>query len=75
MENYLAMSMDQLMERQKLIHKKYTAALNAGANPAILNQMIGHMESIRQAMWEIGYKQSFDQENKNSTDPFKDSIV
>jgi hypothetical protein len=75
MENYLAMSMEQLMERQKLIYKKYTAALNAGANPDILNQMISHMENIRQAIWEIGYKQSFDAENKQNTDPFKDSIV
>lgn len=75
MENYVNMSMDQLMERQKLIYKKYMAAAQGGASQAVLDQMIGHMDQIRQALWEIGYRQTFDAQNKNESDPFKDSIV
>jgi len=75
MENYSAMTMDQLMERQKLIYKKYSAAVAAGASADVVNQMITHMDQIRQALWEIGYKQSFDAQNKSESDPFKDSIV
>lgn len=75
MENYVNMSMDQLMERQKLIYKKYMAAAQGGASQVVLDQMIGHMDQIRQALWEIGYRQTFDAQNKNESDPFKDSIV
>ncbi len=75
MENYADMNMDQLMERQKLIFKKYSAACAAGASMDVVNQMVTHMDQIRQALWEIGYKQTFDAQNKNESDPFKDSIV
>lgn len=75
MENYVNMPMDQLMERQKLIYKKYMAAVQGGASQVVLDQMIGHMDQIRQALWEIGYRQTFDAQNKNESDPFKDSIV
>lgn len=75
MENYLDMSMDQLMERQKMIYKKYMAAVNGGANQEILNQMLEHMDAIRNAMWEHGYKQSFYAQERTESDPFKDSIV
>jgi hypothetical protein len=75
MENYVNMSMDQLMERQKLIYKKYMAAVQGGASAVVLDQMVAHMDQIRHALWEIGYKQSFDAQNKNDSDPFKDSIV
>lgn len=67
------MTFEQLMERQRFIAKKYNAALAAGTNPEVINQMLSHMESIRQAMWELGYKQQFDSSKKE--DPFGDSIV
>lgn len=69
------MNMDQLMERQKLIYKKYAAAMAGGASPDVVNQLVAHMDQIRQALWEIGYKQTFDAQNKSESDPFKDSIV
>jgi Spy/CpxP family protein refolding chaperone len=71
--NYSAMSFDELMERQRFITKKYNAAYMGGASHEVMNQMLSHLEAIRQAMWEIGYKQSFEA-NKDS-DPFKDSIA
>jgi len=71
--NYLTMTFDQLMERQSFISKKYTAAYNAGSNQEAMNQMLSHLESIRSAMFEIGYKQRFTAE-KGDNDPFKDSI-
>jgi len=70
---YLNMTFDQLMERQTFISKKYNAAYSAGGNPEVLNQLLAHMEAIRQAMFEIGYKQSFNASNND--DPFKDSIA
>lgn len=66
------MTFDQLMERQSYISKKYSAAYASG-NPEILNQILSHLEAIRQAMYEIGYKQRFDESEKD--DPFKDSIA
>jgi len=72
--NYSAMTFDQLMERQRFITKKYNAAYMGGANHEVMNQMLAHMEAIRHAMWEIGYKQSFEASNKDS-DPFQDSIA
>ena len=70
---YLTMTFEQLMERQRFIAKKYNAALAARTNPEVINQMLEHMEAIRHAMWELGYKQQFDSSNKE--DPFGDSIV
>lgn len=76
MENdYLNMTMDQLMERQKFIYKKYSAAVTGGASAAVLNQMLEHMEQIRVALWELGYKESFKMQNQQEQDPFRDSIV
>lgn len=75
MENYLDMTMDQLMERQKVIYKKYMAAANSGTSQEVLNQILEHMEAIRNAMWEQGYKQSFYAQERTEGDPFKDSIV
>jgi hypothetical protein len=72
--NYSAMNFEQLMERQRFITKKYNAAYQGGASHEVMNQMLAHMEAIRQAMWEIGYKQSFEASNKDS-DPFQDSIA
>lgn len=63
------------MERQKFIYKKYTAAVNGGASVAVLNQILEHMEQIRVALWEMGYKESFRQAEKQEQDPFRDSIV
>ena len=70
---YYGMTFDELMEQQRLITKRYNAAFGGGASHEVMNQMHGHMEAIRHAMWEIGYKQSFDA--SNNSDPFKDSIV
>jgi len=70
---YLTMTFEQLMEKQRFIAKKYNVALSAGANPEVINQMLAHMEAIRHAMWELGYKQQFDTTNKD--DSFGDSIV
>lgn len=63
------------MERQKLIYKKYMAALQGGASAPVLEQMITHLDQIRQALWEIGYKQTFEEQNNRESDPFKDSII
>ncbi len=71
--NYYTMTFDELMQQQNLIMKRYNAAYTSGASQEVLNQMLGHIEAIRHAMWEIGYKQSFEA-NKNN-DPFKDSII
>jgi hypothetical protein len=71
--NYLSMTFDQLMERQRFITKKYNAAYMGGANHEVMNQMLSHMEAIKQAMYEIGYKQSF--AASDNDDPFKDSII
>lgn len=71
--DYLNMTFDQLMERQRMITKKYNAAYGSGASQEVMNQMLAHMDMIRQAMWELGYKQSF--EASKDSDPFKDSIL
>jgi hypothetical protein len=73
--NYHEMTMDQLMERQKFIYKKYIAAANGGASEIVMSQMLDHMEQIRTAMWELGYKESFKAQNQQDQDPFKDSIA
>jgi hypothetical protein len=67
------MSFDELMAKQAEITKKYNMAFGAGANHEVLNQMLGHIEAIKHAMWEIGYKQSAQASKDN--DPFKDSII
>jgi len=71
--NYLTMTFDELMEHQRMITKKYNAAYNGGASQEVMNQMLGHMDAIRNAMWEIGYKESF--KSGQDGDQFKDSIV
>jgi hypothetical protein len=71
--DYLSMSFDELMERQRVLNKKYNAAYAGGASQEVMSQLLQHIEAIRQAMWEMGYKQSFKDSNDN--DPFKDSIV
>lgn len=73
--NYFDMNMDQLMERQKFIYKKYTAAVTGGASAAVINQILEHMEQIRMALWELGYKESFRMAEKQEQDPFRDSIA
>jgi hypothetical protein len=70
---YYTMKFDELMEHQRMITKRYNAAYGGGASQEVMNQMLGHMDAIRHAMWELGYKQSFEA-NKDS-DPFKDSII
>ncbi len=72
---YLTMTFEQLMERQRFISKKYSAAMAAGANPEVVNQMLGHMEAIRHAMWELGYRQQFDLASGKDKDNFDDSII
>lgn len=72
---YYAMSFDELLKQQTLVAKKYNAAWQSGASPDVMNQMLGHMEAIKHAIWELGYKQSYQaSENKNG-DEFKDSIA
>lgn len=75
MEDYTQMTMDQLMERQKFIYKKYTAAVNGGASAQVLDQILMHMEEIRTAIWEIGYREGFKAQEQRDQDPFKDSIA
>ena len=71
--NYLSMTFDQLMERQQFLTKKYNTAFNGGASQEVMSQLLSHLDAVRHAMWEMGYKQSFKDSNDN--DPFKDSIV
>lgn len=71
--DYLSMTFDQLMEKQRMISKKYNAAYSGGASQEVKNQILNHMDAIRQAMYEIGYRQSF--AASDSDDPFKDSII
>lgn len=73
--NYHDMTMDQLMERQKFVYKKYVAAVNGGASAEVLDQMVEHMDQIRTALWELSYKESFKLQNQQDQDPFKDSIA
>jgi hypothetical protein len=56
-----------------MISKKYNSAFQGGASQEVMNQMLGHMDAIRHAMWELGYKQSFDKGGDG--DQFKDSIA
>jgi len=72
--DYLSMNFDQLMERQRFLTKKYQMAVASGASGEILQQLLFHTDAVRNAMWELGYKQSFVASNKNN-DPFKDSIL
>lgn len=67
------MTFDQLMERQQFLTKKYNTAFNGGASQEVMSQLLSHLDAVRHAMWEMGYKQSFNASNDN--DPFKDSIV
>lgn len=71
--NYLSMTFDQLMERQQFLTKKYNMAYSSGASQEVMSQLLSHLEAVRHAMWEMGYKQSFEASKGN--DPFKDSIV
>ena len=70
---YYTMNFEQLMEQQRVISKKYNSAFQGGASQEVMNQMLGHMDAIRHAMWELGYKQSFDKGGDG--DQFKDSIA
>jgi len=71
--NYLSMTFDQLMERQQFLTKKYNMAFNGNASQEVMSQLLSHLDAVRHAMWEMGYKQSFNASNDN--DPFKDSII
>jgi hypothetical protein len=71
--NYLSMTFDQLMERQQFLTKKYNAAYSGGASQEVMTQILAHIDAVRHAMWEMGYKQSFEASKGN--DPFKDSIA
>ena len=48
-------------------------AYNGGASQEVMSQMLVHLDAVRHAMWEMGYKQSFNA--SNGDDPFKDSIA
>ncbi len=61
------------MERQQFLTKKYNMAFNGNASQEVMSQLLSHLDAVRHAMWEMGYKQSFNASNDN--DPFKDSIV
>lgn len=67
------MTFDQLMERQQFLTKKYNMAFNGNASQEVMSQLLSHLDAVRHAMWEMGYKQSFNASNDN--DPFKDSII
>jgi hypothetical protein len=71
--NYLTMTFDQLMDRHQFLTKKYNTAYGSGASPEVVSQLLAHLDAVRHAMWELGYKQSFNASNGN--DPFKDSIA
>jgi len=70
---YYTMTFDELMTKQAEITKKYNAAYSAGASQEVMNQMYAHMEAIKHAMWELGYKRKMDSDK--DSDPFKDSII
>ncbi len=61
------------MERQQFLTKKYNTAFNGGASQEVMSQLLSHLDAVRHAMWEMGYKQSFNA--SNGDDPFKDSIA
>jgi hypothetical protein len=69
------MTFDELLKQQAMISKKYNAAWSGGASQDVMNQMLGHMEAIKRAMWELGYKQSYEASENKDGDQFKDSIV
>ena len=71
--NYYTMTFDALMTKQAEVTKKYNAAFRGGASPEVMQQMLGHIDAISNAMWELGYKKSF--EASEADDPFKDSII
>lgn len=71
--DYLSMTFDQLMEKQRMLTKKYNAAYSSGSSMEVMAQLQTHLEAIRQAIWEMGYKQSFKEADGN--DSFNDSIV
>jgi hypothetical protein len=72
---YYSMTFDELVKQQTLIAKKYNAAWQGGASVDVMNQMLGHMEAIKHAIWELGYKQSYQASENKDGDEFKDSIV
>ena len=69
------MKFEELMVQQTLISKKYNAAWQGGASQEVLSQLLGHMEAIKQAIWEMGYKQSYAASENRDNDQFKDSIA
>jgi hypothetical protein len=72
---YYSMKFEELMVQQTLISKKYNAAWQGGASQEVLSQLLGHMEAIKQAIWEMGYKQSYAASENKDNDQFKDSIA
>jgi hypothetical protein len=69
------MKFEELMVQQTLISKKYNSAYQGGASQEVLSQLLGHMEAIKQAIWEMGYKQSYAASENRDNDQFKDSIA
>lgn len=72
---YYTMKFEELMQQQTLISKKYNAAWQSGASQEVMSQLLGHMEAIKQAIWEMGYKQSYEASENKDSDQFKDSIL
>lgn len=72
---YYSMKFEELMVQQTLISKKYNSAYQGGASQEVLSQLLGHMEAIKQAIWEMGYKQSYAASENKDNDQFKDSIA
>lgn len=75
--DYYAMTFDQLLERQRVLTKKYNLAYNSYASPEVMEQMLIHLDSIKQAMWELNYKETMrvQGDRENGKDTFDDSIV
>jgi len=74
-DQYFTMDLNQLLEKQTELAKKYTQAHHAGVSDQLLNQLLDHMESVRLAIWEFHQKESFKREVENKKDDFDDSIV
>lgn len=72
---YYSMKFEELMQQQTLISKKYNAAWQAGASQEVMNQLVGHLEAIKQAIWEMSYKQNYEASENKDSDQFKDSIL
>ena len=66
--------LEQLYERQKLLHKKYALAYAAGASQDVLNQIVSLLDDCKQAIWEYSYIQSF-KDSQKAKQSFDDSIL